>query len=273
MLVLAALLALLIGVVLGMLGGGGAILTLPMLVYALGVDPKVAIATSLFVVGSTSLVGASVHARARAVRWRIGLVFGAAAMAGAFAGGYIAAFVPSTVLLVIFAAMMLVTATAMMRRRGGPAGPPRLALGRVLAMGIGVGALSGLVGAGGGFLIVPALTIFGGLAVREAIGTSLFVIALQSSAGFAGHAVHVELDWSLVATVTGGAVIGTVIGALAGKKIAPDLLRRAFAWLVVAMGLFVIAMQVPPFVTALVAALTLIAALAVSRRPTNSSPE
>ena len=269
MLVVAALLSLLIGVVLGMLGGGGAILTLPMLVYAMGVEPKAAIAMSLFVVGGTSLVGASIHARAGVVQWKIGLVFGAAAMAGAYAGGHIAAFVPATVLLVLFSVMMLVTAVAMMRKRAETAGMAgtagRLAVGRALALGAGVGVLSGLVGAGGGFLIVPALTIFGGLTMRQAVGTSLLVIALQSFAGFAGHVSHVELEWMLVAIVTSAAIVGTVIGALAGRKVPADTLRRGFAWLVVAMGLFVIGKQVPVVVTILVAAVTMAAVVIVTR--------
>lgn len=276
MMVLGVVLSLAIGVVLGMLGGGGAILTLPMLVYALGVEPKTAIAMSLFVVGSTSLVGTVVNSRSGAVEWRVGLAFGAAAMAGAFGGARLAAFVPATVLLVIFAVMMLVTATAMLRQRREPApGSTSLALGRVLALGGGVGAISGLVGAGGGFLIVPALAIFGGLALRQAIGTSLFVIALQSFAGFAGHAGHVTLDWGLVAAVTAASVIGTVGGVLVGKRVPADRLRRAFAWLVISMGLFVIGKQVPMTVTALVAAITVAVVLVVTRTrsgPTKKNP-
>ena len=268
MLPLAAALSLLIGVVLGMLGGGGAILTLPMLVYALGVDPKVAIATSLFVVGTTSLAAASVHARAGRVKWKTGLVFGGAAMAGAFGGGHVASFVPSTALLLLFSAVMLVTAITMLRQGTGTSSsaPRSLAFGRSVALGAAVGVLSGLVGSGGGFLIVPALSILGGLAMREAIGTSLFVIALQSFAGFAGHATHVQLDWRLVAIVTGASVVGTVIGSLLGRKVPVDLLRRGFAWLVIVMGLFIIAMQVPLFVSVPVAVLTLAVVLVVTRR-------
>lgn len=267
MMLVAAALSLVIGVLLGMLGGGGAILTLPMLVYVVDVEPKAAIATSLFVVGATSLVGASIHARARTVAWKIGLVFGAAAMAGAFAGGRLATFVPATVLLVVFAAMMLVTATAMLKpRRAVPsASEERRSLGLVLALGAGVGVVSGLVGAGGGFLIVPALTIFGGLPMRRAIGTSLFVIALQSFAGFAGHANHVSLDGALLALVTVPAVVGTVVGVSVGKKVPADVLRRGFAWLVVAMGLFVIGKQASAVVTALVAVVTLAAIYVVTR--------
>ena len=248
MLAIAALLSLVVGVVLGMLGGGGAILMLPMLVYALGVEPKTAIATSLFVVGATSITGTAVHARAGAVRWKIGAIFGAAAMAGAYGGGRLAHFIPATVLLVGFGILMVVTATAMLKGRpNAPEAPHRLQVGRALALGAAVGVLSGLVGAGGGFLIVPALTLFGGLAMREAIGTSLFVIGLQSFAGFAGHVTHVHIDWPLVLAVTSASLLGSVAGAIAGAKMSPHGLRRGFAWLVIAMGLFMFAKQLPPF--------------------------
>ncbi|MBX3229211.1 MAG: sulfite exporter TauE/SafE family protein [Labilithrix sp.] len=237
-------LALLIGVVLGMLGGGGAILTLPMLVYVAGVEPKAAIATSLFVVGATSLVGSATHARAKRVRWRIGATFGAAAMGGAFMGGRLARFVPGTALLVAFAVVMLVTAAAMFRGRAGRDGAGRApAPLRILALGAAVGMLSGLVGAGGGFLIVPALTFFGGLSMREAVGTSLFVITLQSFAGLAGHVGHVEVNWALAALVTGATVTGSLAGAFFGGKVPSEVLRRGFAWLVLAMGIFVLGKQ------------------------------
>lgn len=259
---LAAALSLVIGVVLGMLGGGGAILTLPMLVYAVGVEPKTAIATSLFVVGATSIVGTSIHARAGNVRWRAGATLGVAAMAGAFAGGRIAHFIPATILLVLFGIVMVVTAVAMLRDRTEASGEPRaLRVFRMLGLGVAVGVLSGLVGAGGGFLIVPALILFGGLAVRESIGTSLFVITVQSFAGFAGHVTHVSLDWTLVLVITAAAVIGSVIGASAGEVISPPRLRRAFAWLVIAMGLFMFVKQLPPAIAIAAAALTMLAVL------------
>lgn len=267
MTVVAGVLALLIGVVLGMLGGGGAILTLPMLVYVVGVEPRPAIAMSLFVVGSTSVIGSSIHARARRVQWRVGAVFGAAAMAGAFAGGRLAHFVPATALLVTFALVMLVTAVAMLRGRAVTAeGPRPLALARVLLLGAAVGLVSGLVGAGGGFLIVPALTLFGGLTMRDAVGTSLFVIALQSFAGFAGHIGHVELDWTLAGIVTAAAVLGTTGGAFFGRAVSADALRRGFAWLVLAMGLFMVGRQVSLSAAAVVAAIALATVLAVVRK-------
>ncbi len=269
---IAALLSLVVGVVLGMLGGGGAILTLPMLVYVVGVEPKAAIAMSLFVVGSTSLVASTIHARARRVRWKIGAVFGAAAMTGAFAGGRFARFIPASALLVAFALVMLVTATAMLNGRPEDPGAARpLALARVLLLGAAVGVVSGLVGAGGGFLIVPALTLFGGLTMRDAIGTSLFVIALQSFAGFAGHIGHVEIDWGLAGVVTAAAVVGTISGASFGKTVSPDVLRRGFAWLVLAMGLVMVGHQVSLVVAAVVAAVTLATVLLVVRKKPRST--
>lgn len=240
----AALLSLAIGVVLGMLGGGGAILTLPMLVYTVGLEPKVAIATSLFVVGSTSLVGTVVNARSRTVHWRLGITFGLAAMAGAFAGGRLAALVPSALLLLLFAVMMLVTAIVMLKGRAEPSTVAiGFALGRMLVLGAGVGVLSGLVGAGGGFLIVPALALLGRMPIGRAIATSLFVITMQSFAGFAGHIGHVALDWSVITVVTVGSAAGMVAGTRIGRNVSPTNLRRGFAWLVLGMALFLIAKQ------------------------------
>jgi uncharacterized protein len=266
LLVLAAFLALAIGVTLGLLGGGGASLTLPMLVYALQVEPKTAIATSLLVVGATSLVGMTVHARAGFVRWKIGVTFGAAAMAGAYAGGRAAHFVPATLLLVLFGVVMVTTATLMLRGRKEDDASRPLRLPHVLALGAVVGVISGLVGAGGGFLIVPALVLFGGLPMREAIGTSLFVIGLQSFAGFAGHVKHVELDLLLVGVITAAAIVGSLAGARFASRVPAPLLRRAFAWLVLGMGMFLFAKQLPPLVAAGASALVLVVAVAVSRK-------
>jgi uncharacterized membrane protein YfcA len=272
MMLLAGALALVVGVVLGMLGGGGAILTLPLLVYVVGVDPKAGIAMSLFVVGSTSLIGTAVQAWARRVRWKVGVLFGVAAMVGAFAGGRIAAFIPAVVLLVAFACIMLVTAIGMLRGREGAADERRpVAREAVLALGVIVGVISGMVGAGGGFLIVPALTLFGGLTTRDGIGTSLFVIALQSFAGFAGHVGHVDIDWQLTAVVTTAAASGTIAGVFLGRKVSCEALRRGFAWLVLAMGLFVLGRQLPVVVVAPLALLAVAAILLMSRKKLSSN--
>ena len=244
MLVVAAILAGAIGILLGLLGGGGSILTLPMLVYVLKIDPKEAIASSLFVVGTTSFVGAVAHARAGRVVWRVGALFGVAGMAGAYGGGRLAHAIPATILLVLFGAMMLLTSVAMLRSRR-PTEPRELAVAKAIVLGVLVGGLSGLVGAGGGFLVVPALSILGGLPMPRAVATSLLVIALQSFSGFMGHVAHVSLHWPWLGLVTSVCIAGSLLGARLAKHANPDTLRKAFGWLVLAMGVFLIGMQLP----------------------------
>jgi uncharacterized membrane protein YfcA len=250
MLLLTLGLAVLIGVSLGLLGGGGSILAVPLLVYVADLPAKEAIATSLLVVGVTSAVGVLPHARAHRVRWRTGLTFGLAGMTGAYAGGRLAAFVPAWVLLTGFALMMLATAIAMLRgRRGGadrPA-PHELPVFRVALEGIVVGLVTGLVGAGGGFLVVPALALLGGLPTPVAVGTSLVVIAMKSFAGLAGYLSSVHLDWGLAGAVTAAAVLGSLAGGRLAGRLPADLLRRVFGWFVVVMGVFVLAQQLPAY--------------------------
>lgn len=243
MIPLALGLSVLIGVSLGLLGGGGSILTTPILIYALGVETKAAIATSLLVVGITSLAGLAQHARAGNVEWRTGLTFGSAGMVGAWLGGYVAAWIPASVLMALFALMMLATAVAMFRGRKdrGPSGGQ--ALWKVLLDGLVVGLVTGLVGAGGGFLVVPALALLGGLPMPKAVGTSLLVIAMKSFAGFAGHATHVTVDYELAAMVSGAAVVGSFGGSALTALVSPDSLRRGFAGFVLVMGAFVLVQQ------------------------------
>lgn len=261
-------LSLLIGLTLGLLGGGGAILTLPLLVYVMNVTPSSAIPTTLFVVGATSVVGGALHARAGAVRWRTAGVFALAAMPAAFGAGRLAHLIPSSVLLVLFSIVMIVASIAMLRgRKEVPTRERQLQLGRSVVLGAAVGGLSGLVGAGGGFLVVPALALFGGLAIREAMATSLVVIALQSFAGFVGHASHAELDLHVLGAVTAASAAGSVAGAWLASRIAPASLRRGFAWLVVATALFMLAKQLPPIAAALAGAATLAVVFAAARRP------
>ncbi|PZF84296.1 sulfite exporter TauE/SafE family protein, partial [Micromonospora endophytica] len=242
--------AVLIGVSLGLLGGGGSILAVPLLVYVADLPTREAIATSLLVVGATSAVGVLPHARAHRVRWRTGLVFGLAGMTGAYAGGRLAAYVPTAVLLTGFAVMMLATAFAMLRGQrdataDGKVPSRELPVRRVVLDGALVGLVTGLVGAGGGFLVVPALVLLGGLPMPVAIGTSLVVIAMKSVAGLAGYLATVSLDWGLAAAVTVAAVAGSLLGGRLVGRIPAALLRRAFGWFVVAMGVFVLGQQVP----------------------------
>jgi uncharacterized membrane protein YfcA len=247
MIVLAVVLAVLVGVSLGLLGGGGSILAVPLLVYVAGMEAKEAIATSLLVVGTTSAVALIPHARAGRVRWRTGLLFGAAGMVGAYAGGRVAEYLPGSLLLVAFSLMMLATAVAMIRGRRTPDKPghTELPVGRVLLDGVVVGLVTGLVGAGGGFLIVPALVLLGGLPMSVAVGTSLLVIAMKSFAGLAGYLASVEIDWPVALAVTGAAVLGSLLGSRLTGVIHPDSLRRGFGWFVIAMGVLILAQQVP----------------------------
>ncbi|MCC6998903.1 MAG: TSUP family transporter [Deltaproteobacteria bacterium] len=254
--ILALALAALMGVALGMLGGGGSILTVPILLYVIGLPAKQAIATSLLVVGVTSAFAVIAHARAGRVLWRTAALFGGAGMAGAFLGGRLAHFIPSTLLLLGFAAMMLATAIAMLRpprdaaASGGDAGdgevtaPPRQ-VARILVDGLVVGLVTGLIGAGGGFLVVPALVLLGRLPFKTAVGTSLVVIAMKSFAGFAGYLGHVSIDWSLAATVSAVAVVGTLLGGLLTSKVPQRTLRQVFAWFVVVMAVYLVGRQLP----------------------------
>lgn len=240
---LAVFLAVFVGISLGLLGGGGSILTVPLLVYVAGMDAKEAIATSLFVVGVTSAVGAITHARAGRVRPKVAAVFGVAAMAGAYGGGRLAHLVPGNILLIAFAVIMIAAAVAMLRGRRDigdeSAGP--LPVVKIVLQGAVVGMISGLVGAGGGFLLVPALALLGGLPMPAAVGTSLVVISMQSFAGLAGHLATDPIDWKLAGAVTAAAVLGSILGGLLTSRVDPTALRKAFGWFVLAMAAVVLA--------------------------------
>lgn len=256
-------LAVFVGLALGLLGGGGSILSVPLLAYVAGMDAKAAIATSLLVVGATSAVGAVSHARAGRVQWRTGLIFGGTGMAGAYVGGLLAQFIPGTVLLIGFAAMMIATGIAMLRGRKNAEitdGTTGLPIAKILALGLPVGLVTGLVGAGGGFLVVPALALLGGLPVPMAIGTALIVIAMNSFAGLAGHLSTVPIDWPAASAVTAAAVVGAVIGARLTAKVNPDTLRKAFGWFILAMSSVIFAQEIHPSVGIAAAVLTTIAA-------------
>lgn len=246
MLAPALALALLVGVALGLLGGGGSILTLPILTYVVGMETKAAIAASLFVVAVTSVTGVITHARAGRVRWRTGLLFGAAGMVGAYGGGRLAAFIPGKLLMLMFAAMMVATAIAMLRgRRAGAAAPVHdLPIAKVLLEGVVVGVVTGIVGAGGGFLVVPALVLLGGLRMEHAVATSLVVISMKSFAGFYGHLAHVgDLDWTVTLSMTAVAVLGSFAGGALAGKVSPTALRKGFGVFVLVMAGVVLASE------------------------------
>lgn len=241
MLALGLFLAATIGLSLGLLGGGGSILTVPVLVYVLGVGAKPAIAMSLAIVGVTSLLGAALHHRLRNVRIGVAAVFGPIAMLGAYAGARLAGFLSGDVQLALLALVMLVAAVSMLRSphlEMEPDAEPRIAL--LVPVGFGVGLLTGVVGIGGGFLIVPALVVLGRLPMRQAVGTSLLVIAMNSAAGLAGYLGAVPLDWAFLARFTAAAALGAIAGTALGAHVPQATLKRGFAVFLLAVGGFVL---------------------------------
>jgi uncharacterized membrane protein YfcA len=246
---LAALLgALAIGLSLGLLGSGGSILTVPVLHYLLHQPEQVAIAGSLLVVGLIAAAACVPYAIARQVDWRNVLWFGLPGMLGAWLGASLARWVPGPAQLVLFAAVMLVAAWRMLQSNPVATGAtkPHPHPFVIIAGGTAVGALSGLVGVGGGFLIVPALVLLAGVPVTSAVGTSLAVIALNSFTGF-GKYLHVleakgiELDWHTLLLIAAIGVIGSLAGNRLGRRLPQSSLRRLFGIFLVVMGLFVAA--------------------------------
>jgi uncharacterized membrane protein YfcA len=248
MLALGLALAALIGLSLGLLGGGGSILTVPIFVYVLGYAPKAAIAMSLPVVGATSLVGALHNWRYGYVRPRTALVFGIVAMAGAFGGARLAVHLSGEMQLVLLAVVMLSASVSMLRsarRAALPAAEPShgaVLRARVLLVpvALGVGLLTGLVGIGGGFLIVPALVVLLGVPMPQAVGTSLLIIALNAAAGFAGHVGREPLPWTFMALFTLVAIAGLHGGLALGRTLSPVQLKRAFAVFLIAVSALIL---------------------------------
>jgi len=244
-------LAVIIGLLLGLLGGGGSILTVPMLVYVLHIEPKLAIVTSFVVVGISSLMALISHARRGSVCWKSGLFFGLAGMAGAFGGGRLAGHFSGDVLMTLFGLVSLSTGFLMLRGKRDDVKPNavvritsvcpiRVPILRVLFDGFFVGGLTGMVGVGGGFLIVPALTLLVGLPMQGAVGTSLLIISMNALAGLSGYSQHVALDWELTGLVTTGAIFGSAVGAWLSAYIKPAALRKVFGIMVVGVAGYVL---------------------------------
>lgn len=230
-----------------MLGGGGSILTVPVFHYVFGTPAHDSIAMSLVVVGVTSSIALVSHVRAGHVRWRMGLELGASSMLAAFAGGRLGGLLPASMLIAAFALLAVSAGLAMMvraRKRTPSPAVTDLQLSNVLAIGVGVGLVTGTLGAGGGFMLVPALTLVGGLAVREAVATSLLVIAMNSLAGLGGMAAHARFDPQLVVIVTAIAVAGSFAGARLGRRISPQGLQVGFGAFVILVGLLILSREV-----------------------------
>jgi uncharacterized membrane protein YfcA len=247
--VVAFLLCGLVGVSLGLLGGGGSILSVPVLVYVARIDPRQAVALSLVLVGATSITAAFLHRRRDCVDRRVGAMFGLAGLPGAFAGGLLTHLVAPRLLLFCFALLMLVAGGIMLRRSlrekrvASVLRPRRPAL--VVLSGTGVGFLTGFLGIGGGFLIVPALTMFAGLPMPVAVGTSLMVIALNCLAGLVGHLGTTVMPVLPTIAFTAAAIAGGIGGERLASKTSPRRLRRAFACAILLVGLYTLMRNLP----------------------------
>jgi uncharacterized membrane protein YfcA len=246
-----------IGLTLGLLGGGGSILTVPVLVYLFGIEPVLATSYSLFIVGTTSLVGVFTKVRKREVGLRTAWVFGLPSVLMVFVTRkFILHAIPDDLfhvgslditrakfLLLLFAGLMAFAALRMIREKKdageGEELPERIDYPMLILQGAIVGLLAGLVGAGGGFLIIPALVLFSGMTMKKAVGTSLLIIATNSLIGVLGDLTHYRMDWSFLLTVTGIAVIGILVGNRFSHRVSAHDLKRAFGWLILAMGLWI----------------------------------
>lgn len=240
---LIATLAVVIGVLLGLLGGGGSALTVPLLVYGLGMGASEAIATSLAVVALASGVGFISYARRRLVLFRTGLALGAVAMFGAYLGGYTAQFLPDALLLTLLGVTLVAAAAVMLRRRTASPQATAQPLVRVALVGVAIGFISGLVGVGGGFLLVPALLLWTQAGMRRAVGTSLLVISIQATAGLAGQLSHVSLNPQLTILLAAAGALGVLVGSRLSALFSPARLKRAFAIVVLGVGAFVFVQQ------------------------------
>jgi uncharacterized membrane protein YfcA len=249
--------ALLIGVVLGLIGGGGSILTVPILVYVLGVDPVTATAYSLFVVGVSALVGAIRNAQKGMVDFRTGIVFAIPAFISVFlTRKYVIPAIPDELftigdfvltknigIMIFFAIIMLVAAYFMIKGRkdeGGEEQEVQYNYPMIMIEGVVVGFLTGIVGAGGGFLIIPALVLLARLPMKKAVATSLMIIAIKSLIGFLGDVQNIEIDWTFLGSFTAVSVVGIFVGIYLNKFIDGKKLKKGFGWFVLIMGVYIV---------------------------------
>lgn len=255
--------SILMGLSLGLIGSGGSILTVPILVYLFGVDPMISTSYSLFVVGLTSLIGSYSHFKKGNLDLKTALIFGLPSIVSVYAvRKFVVPIIPDPVfslgntviykdnlVLVVFAILMVVAALSMIRKSKREVPDCKQIIKYnfplILGEGILVGAITGLVGAGGGFLIIPALVLFGGLCMKKAVGTSLLIIASKSLIGFTGDfGSGLQLDVPFMLMFAGFATVGILAGTLISKYISNDKLKPAFGWFVLAMGIYIISKEV-----------------------------
>ena len=249
--------SLIIGISLGLIGGGGSILTVPVLVYLFHVNPVLATAYSLFIVGATSLVGAFPKYKSGEINIRTAVIFGIPSIAAVFATrAFIVPAIPkevfsigdfvvtkSLLMMILFALLMVFASISMIRTKKEKAEEntvQQFNYPLIIVEGAVVGLLTGLVGAGGGFLIIPALVLLSKLPMKQAVGTSLLIIAAKSLIGFTGDLGKQDMDWTLLLSVTGLAIVGIFIGNALSKKVSADGLKKGFGWFVLVMGIYII---------------------------------
>jgi hypothetical protein len=229
-------LAALVGISLGVLGGGGSMITMPVLVYVAGVDPKTAVAMSLAIVGGTSLVGSYLHYRLKHFHGKAALLFGISGMVGAYFGAMLTHFVRSSILMLSFAVVMLVVGILMLISRRSPGKQSQCLGWRCVLAGVVVGGLGGFLGVGGGFLIVPALVFTAGVETKEAIGSSLAIIAFNSASGLLGQLRYTHLDWGLTSLFLIAALVGMGFGLAIVRRVPAHSIRFAFACALLVIG-------------------------------------
>ncbi len=238
--------ALLIGISLGLLGSGGSILTVPVLVYLVGEPEKVAIAESLGIVATISLVGAIPYAIRKEVHWKNVFYFGIPGMAGTYGGAALSVFLTGSMQLMIFATVMLIAAVMMIRKpKELQVKDKQAPIWLLITEGLVIGVITGLVGVGGGFLIIPALVLLGGLSMRIAVGTSLFIIAAKSLLGFYKYVdvlakEDLGADWNLLVVFTLIGILGSFLGGKASQFIPHQKLKRGFGYFLIVMGVYIL---------------------------------
>lgn len=254
--------SLIIGISLGLIGGGGSILTVPVLVYLFGIEPVLATAYSLFIVGLSSLVGAFPKYKQGFINLKTAIIFGIPSIAAVFATRkFIVPLIPkevfvigdfivtrSILMMLLFAVLMLFASVSMIREKlkteEKETGLQQFNYPLILVEGAVVGILTGLVGAGGGFLIIPALVLLSKLPMKQAVGTSLLIIAAKSLIGFTGDLSHFQMNWSLLVSVTALAIGGIFIGNRISLKIDGNKLKKGFGWFVLVMGVYIIMKEI-----------------------------
>jgi uncharacterized protein len=249
--------ALIIGLSLGLIGGGGSILTVPVLVYLLGIEPVTATAYSLFIVGATSLAGVFTKCRQGNVNFRTALIFGIPSIIAVYlTRKFIIPAIPhylfsingnavvKPAFLMILFGLLMIAASIIMLKKTTVTEPATKELAfnypLILLLGAMEGTITGLVGAGGGFLIIPALVLLSRLPMKQAIGTSLLIIACKSLLGFTGDLGHTYMDWSLILMISGMAITGIITGNLLSTKFHAEKLKKGFGWFVLTMGIYII---------------------------------